>query len=199
MFNISLRPALVGNGTSTCTSSLPGRSSASSSSSFRFVMPINRTLGSVLTPSNFDKSWLTTEFLVMEPESSVSIRFLNTASISSITSTCRPLCKIASPSPSLPAAIRHIDISCSASRNNSRTKRSLPPTHLSNSSGAATILGVLAPNALAISRTRSVFPTPGFPYKSSPLTGCNPSKASSSASSLDFCIALLSLFPSVLE
>eukprot|EP00964_Phaeocystis_antarctica_P031514 scaffold17828_cov66-Phaeocystis_antarctica.AAC.1 len=82
------RPSASGCGTSTCTSSRPGRSSAGSISSGRLVMPMTRMLSSCSTPSILASNWLTTESRmpdvspVSEPRSRVN------ASISSNTITC---------------------------------------------------------------------------------------------------------------
>ncbi|KAL3775400.1 hypothetical protein HJC23_008624 [Cyclotella cryptica] len=102
----------------------------------------------------------------------------------------------------------HAANSASASWKSSRTSRSEPPTHRSRSSGAATILGALAFNALAISRANAVLPIlcahndqcillcvvtqnqaitknlpqPGGPYNNKPFTGVNPRISNSCAS-----------------
>mmetsp|Transcript_532 Transcript_532/g.1142 ORF Transcript_532/g.1142 Transcript_532/m.1142 type:complete len:309 (-) Transcript_532:367-1293(-) len=173
MFNISLLPSLSGSGISICTSKRPGLKRASSNNSRRFVIPIINTLGMASTPSNLARIWFTVELRVASPLSSAELRFRNVASISSMTMTWRAD-REASPLTDASSA--------SASWKSSRTRRSEPPTQRSSSSGAETILGALARNALAISLANAVLPHPGGPYNSKPLTGVNPSNANSSAS-----------------
>mmetsp|Transcript_26809 Transcript_26809/g.58808 ORF Transcript_26809/g.58808 Transcript_26809/m.58808 type:complete len:501 (+) Transcript_26809:744-2246(+) len=141
-----------------------------------------RMLSIALTPSSFERIWFTTLALVCSPESSPALRRRNTASISSITTTCNADL-VASP---LQAAN-----SASASVNNSLTSFSDPPTHLSSSSGADTIFGALARSAFAIWRANNVLPVPGGPYNSKPRTGVSPRIANSCASKLAVCRAVV--------
>ena len=101
------------------------------------------------TPSSFDRIWFTTDDRVASPLSSDDDRFRNTASISSITITCKAL---------FVASLLQAANSASASANNCRTNFSLPPTQRSNNSGAETIFGVRARNAREISRASAVLP-----------------------------------------
>mmetsp|Transcript_26740 Transcript_26740/g.61695 ORF Transcript_26740/g.61695 Transcript_26740/m.61695 type:complete len:222 (-) Transcript_26740:132-797(-) len=85
---ISSRPRASGGRICTCTSKRPGRSSAGSIRSMRFVVPITSRLGSALTPSSFASSVFTTESLMPGSPTRVPLSRANESSSSS-TSTCR--------------------------------------------------------------------------------------------------------------
>mmetsp|Transcript_13299 Transcript_13299/g.26980 ORF Transcript_13299/g.26980 Transcript_13299/m.26980 type:complete len:209 (+) Transcript_13299:557-1183(+) len=158
---ICCRDSKSGNPTYICTSSRPGRSRAGSINSRRLVRPMTRRLLSWSTPSSLASSWFTTESRT--PPSLIVPRTLQTASISSKTTTCRALFR--------PLSL----CSRSASANSPLMLFSASPTHLFRISGPLTILGSRAFKARAISRANKVFPQPGGPYRSMPLTCCSPS------------------------
>ena len=150
MPRICRRPRSSGSPISICTSSRPGRSSASSSMSRRLVIPMSRMLFSASTPSILVSSWLTTVSCTPEPEAT-DPRDLQMASISSKMMTCR--------SEASPAWL----YSASASANSLRTLLSDSPTNLDSTSGPLTTLGSLPLSILPIWRAMSVLPVPGGP------------------------------------
>mmetsp|Transcript_13038 Transcript_13038/g.30440 ORF Transcript_13038/g.30440 Transcript_13038/m.30440 type:complete len:224 (-) Transcript_13038:1469-2140(-) len=168
MFRISLLPSRSGNGTSILTSSRPGRNSASSRSSLRLVVPITRMLPRDFTPSSLARIWLTAEARATSPLPDEEDRWRKTASISSITMTCRP---------DFAGSPPQTESSASASSNSFRTRDSVPPTHRSRSSGAETILGGRSVSNREISRASAVLPQPGFPYNNKPRTGDSPNSS----------------------
>ena len=91
-------------------------------------------------------------------------RDLHTASISSKMMMCRSL--------SSPFAL----YSASASANKARMFSSLCPTYLLITSGPLTILGSCPLSIFPICRAMSVFPVPGGPWSSMPLTWWIPSR-----------------------
>mmetsp|Transcript_26424 Transcript_26424/g.105748 ORF Transcript_26424/g.105748 Transcript_26424/m.105748 type:complete len:226 (-) Transcript_26424:774-1451(-) len=158
---ICSRPFSSGSPISTWSSSRPGRMSASSIMSLRFVMPMTKMLFSESTPSIFDSSWFTIESETPVP-SRTEPRCLQMASISSKMTMCSidasPCCFC----------------SCSASANSSRIFSSDAPTYLSRISGPLTILGSRALSTLPICRAMSVLPQPGGPWSSMPRTWLMP-------------------------
>mmetsp|Transcript_155 Transcript_155/g.466 ORF Transcript_155/g.466 Transcript_155/m.466 type:complete len:245 (+) Transcript_155:1042-1776(+) len=150
MLRIWMRPASSGSEISTCTSSRPGRSSASSIMSLRFVMPMSRILFNEFTPSILESIWLTTVSPTPVPLF-VDPRCLHTESISSKMMICK--------SESSPRSA----ISASASAKRSRMFFSDSPTNLERISGPLTILGSLPLSILPICRAISVLPVPGGP------------------------------------
>ena len=147
IWKISSLPFSSGKFTSTCTSSRPDRSKASSIKSFRFVIPIISTFFGESTPSMRVKSWLTKESPMLE---SLLPLCRAIASNSSKIITWRPL---------LSPFSRYSRIASS--------KRALSflypsPTNLSISSGPLTIFGSTS-KILDISRAIKVFPVPGGP------------------------------------
>mmetsp|Transcript_48609 Transcript_48609/g.118960 ORF Transcript_48609/g.118960 Transcript_48609/m.118960 type:complete len:265 (+) Transcript_48609:48-842(+) len=162
MASICCRPCSSGSEISTCTSRRPGRSSAGSMSSLRFVMPITSMLLSESTPSILASSWFTAVSCT-PVESAFEPRWRHMASISSSMMMCRSL--------SSPFSF----CSASASANSSRIFASVPPTYLSNTSGPLTIFGSRPLSILPIWRAMSVLPVPGGPYSSMPRTCVMPS------------------------
>mmetsp|Transcript_13626 Transcript_13626/g.23340 ORF Transcript_13626/g.23340 Transcript_13626/m.23340 type:complete len:225 (-) Transcript_13626:957-1631(-) len=152
------RPCSSGRPISTCTSRRPGRSSASSIRSLRFVIPMTRMLFSESTPSILLSSWLTTVSCTPVP-SRLEPRCLQIASISSKMMMCR--CAAS------PLALA----SASASANSFRMFSSDAPTYLFKISGPLTILGSTELEmSLPILRAMRVLPVPGGPCSSIPLT-----------------------------
>ena len=147
---ICWRPASSGNEISTCTSRRPGRRSASSIMSLRFVIPMIRMLLRELTPSILESSWLTTVSWTPVP-SLFEPRCLQMLSISSKMMMCR-----------LESSPRSA-ISASASAKSARTFSSDWPTYLESTSGPLTIFGSLPLSILPICLAISVLPVPGGP------------------------------------
>mmetsp|Transcript_14072 Transcript_14072/g.36423 ORF Transcript_14072/g.36423 Transcript_14072/m.36423 type:complete len:262 (+) Transcript_14072:1286-2071(+) len=156
------RPATFGSATSICTSKRPGRRSASSRRSRRFVMPIISTLGALSRPSILVSNWFTTDSptpACPEPSPPPEPRALQRASISSNMTTwssaLSPCCWYA----------------FSARSKRPRILASLWPTQRVSSSGPLTISGSrLLARSLAILRATSVLPVPGGPYSNTPFT-----------------------------
>mmetsp|Transcript_12003 Transcript_12003/g.17550 ORF Transcript_12003/g.17550 Transcript_12003/m.17550 type:complete len:253 (+) Transcript_12003:935-1693(+) len=162
MRRICCLPSSSGSPTSTWTSSLPGRSTASSIISLRLVIPMIRMLFKAFTPSILDKSWFTTvSWTPVLPE--MVPRGLQIASISS---------KIMMWSCDLSP---FSSCSFSASLKSSLMFSSVWPTYLLNTSGPLMILGSRALKHLAICLAIKVFPVPGGPYSSIPFTCFMPS------------------------
>mmetsp|Transcript_43046 Transcript_43046/g.102418 ORF Transcript_43046/g.102418 Transcript_43046/m.102418 type:complete len:394 (-) Transcript_43046:136-1317(-) len=159
------RPASLGSPISTCTSRRPGRRRASSSMSFRFVIPMMRMLFNASTPSMNDSSWFTT--LSPTPVSPRVVPLCRQmASTSSRMITCS--------SDSSPFS----SISALASAKRLRMFSSEPPTYLLKISGPFTTLGSRSTSILPILRAMRVLPHPGAPKRSTPRTCISPILAS---------------------
>mmetsp|Transcript_29119 Transcript_29119/g.88091 ORF Transcript_29119/g.88091 Transcript_29119/m.88091 type:complete len:348 (+) Transcript_29119:544-1587(+) len=157
MLRICTRPASSGRLISTCTSSRPGLSKASSMRSMRFVIPMRRMLLRASTPSILDNSWFT--MLSCVPVlSDLDPRDLQMESISSKMTTCSWEFS--------PCAF----CSFSASANKFRMFSSAWPTYLFNTSGPFTIFGSAAFKNFASCRAMRVLPVPGGPCSSMPRT-----------------------------
>ncbi len=135
-----MRASASGGSTNTSFSSRPGRSSAGSIRSGRFVAPSTTTSRSGSMPSSSVSSAATTRSVT--PESKLCPRRGANASISSRNTSDGAESR--------------------ARRNNSRTAFSDEPTHLSISSAPLTACTLRRPE-LASARTTNVLPQPGGP------------------------------------
>ena len=151
--NCATYPASSGSEISTCTSRRPGRSSASSIMSLRFVMPMIRMLLRELTPSILDRSWLTTVSWTPVP-SLFEPRCLHDRVDLVEDDDVQVVLEESSPRSA---------ISASASAKSARTFSSDWPTYLESTSGPLTIFGSLPLSILPICRAISVLPVPGGP------------------------------------
>mmetsp|Transcript_62701 Transcript_62701/g.149664 ORF Transcript_62701/g.149664 Transcript_62701/m.149664 type:complete len:226 (+) Transcript_62701:1018-1695(+) len=161
MFKISTLPCSSGRLISTWISRRPGRRRASSIKSLRFVMPMSKMLFKESTPSIFDSSWFTMLSWTPVP-SRVDPRDLQIESISSKITTCK-----GEFSPS-------VFSSFSASANKFLMFSSAWPTYLLRISGPFTTFGSAAFRNFASFLAISVFPVPGGPCSSMPLTWLTP-------------------------
>ncbi|CAM0913609.1 unnamed protein product [Alopecurus aequalis] len=145
---ISSRPRTSGSPTDTCRSKRPGRSSAASRISGRFVAAITMTPLSPLNPSISVSSWFSVCSLSSLPPPMPVPRCRPTASISSMNTRHG----------ALPLALL----------NRSRTRDAPTPTNISmNSDPDSEKKGTPASPAIALAS--SVFPVPGGPTSSTPL------------------------------
>mmetsp|Transcript_4861 Transcript_4861/g.11686 ORF Transcript_4861/g.11686 Transcript_4861/m.11686 type:complete len:252 (-) Transcript_4861:301-1056(-) len=136
---MSVRPFTSGFGTSMWRSKRPGRVSALSSTSGKFVAPITISPSALLNPSSSVRIWLR---VWRDDCCSVMARLDPTASISS---------RNTMHGPTFLAALKR-----------SRTRLAPTPTYISsNSDPEAYLKGT--PASPAIARARSVFPVPGGP------------------------------------
>ncbi len=150
---ISRRASASGGSTNTSFSNRPGRSSAGSMRSGRFVAPST-----------------TTSFIGSMPSSSVS----RAATTRSVTPESK-LCPRRGASASISSRNTSDGAESRARANSSRTAFSDEPTHLSISSAPLTACTESFPE-LARARTTKVLPQPGGPYSSTPRGGCTPSR-----------------------
>mmetsp|Transcript_13603 Transcript_13603/g.50883 ORF Transcript_13603/g.50883 Transcript_13603/m.50883 type:complete len:257 (-) Transcript_13603:491-1261(-) len=172
MLKIWVRPAKSGSPTSTCSSSRPGRSTAGSNKSLRFVIPTTKTLSRLCMPSNLVKSWFTTLSCTTLAVAPPDPRAFMIASISSKIITCSLLL---SPFPLN---------SFSAGANRSRMFSSDCPTNRCRISGPFTIFGGCAFNSRPSCFATSVFPVPGGPYSNMPFTCLMPNFFTTSGSTI---------------
>mmetsp|Transcript_11080 Transcript_11080/g.25541 ORF Transcript_11080/g.25541 Transcript_11080/m.25541 type:complete len:231 (+) Transcript_11080:600-1292(+) len=159
IFMTSTRPASFGNGISTLRSKRPGRISAGSRTSGRFVAQIILTLPNASNPS----SWL---------RSSMRVRWISRSADVPSENLRPPMASISS------MKMMHGWWSL-ANPNISRIKRALSPMYLSTIADATTFrkdASMLFATALA----SNVLPVPGGPYKSTPFGALMPTRWKSS-------------------
>mmetsp|Transcript_10762 Transcript_10762/g.25066 ORF Transcript_10762/g.25066 Transcript_10762/m.25066 type:complete len:485 (+) Transcript_10762:141-1595(+) len=191
MRRIWTRAGSAGSPISSCSSRRPGRRSASSIASSRFVVPATKMLLSGESPSNLESSCeSTSEPVTLAPDPvSVSCRRAERVSISSkmIMCRCGGFTKARLPSP--PPAEPPLNPACSAwsswysfcsrsaSAKSSRMFDSERPTYWLKSSGPATrrTRESEMPSSRPSVRAASVLPVPGGPCSKSPRVCRSPS------------------------
>uniref|UniRef100_A0A182N998 Uncharacterized protein n=1 Tax=Anopheles dirus TaxID=7168 RepID=A0A182N998_9DIPT len=145
---IEARPLMSGAGTKICRSKRPGRRSALSRMSTRFVAASTTTFVVVLNPSISTSSWFSVFSCSEWPPKLLPPRFRPTASISSMNNMHG-------------AFLRAI-------ANMSRTRDGPTPTNISRNSDPDTVMnGTFASPAVALAS--SVLPVPGGPVSMAPL------------------------------
>mmetsp|Transcript_28058 Transcript_28058/g.91719 ORF Transcript_28058/g.91719 Transcript_28058/m.91719 type:complete len:353 (-) Transcript_28058:12-1070(-) len=170
--NTSTRPGSSGRPSSTWSSSRPGRRTAGSSRSGRFVVATRSTLLSAVTPSSLARKELTTLSPTGDCPPPPSPRLRNRASASSRTITWSG------------EACPSLRWSTSASAKMERAFSSLCPTKRLSISGPDTTFGGRSLRALLSCRATSVLPVPGGPWKRTPRTCLSPRFSASAASTV---------------
>mmetsp|Transcript_7678 Transcript_7678/g.15968 ORF Transcript_7678/g.15968 Transcript_7678/m.15968 type:complete len:262 (+) Transcript_7678:718-1503(+) len=172
--------AVVGAGTSICTSNRPGRSRAGSMRFAEFVSPTTSVgTGSSSTPSILARSWFTTESRAT-PESACAPppppRARAIASNSSSTIMCSAARPRSLSRPGVP--VRNAGSSGGGSSNSARTFSSLAPTNRSITSGPdTTVTGRAGLRIRPSVRASRVLPHPGGPCRRRPRMGRTPSSS----------------------